>query len=44
MSGGEIDLHRAAEIFLREFRAGTLGRISLETPNDIPNERQKEQP
>lgn len=44
MSGGEIDLHRAAEIFLREFRDGTLGRISLETPNDILNARHKEQP
>jgi len=35
VSGGDIDLHRAAEVFLREFRAGTLGRISLETPDDI---------
>lgn len=35
ISGGEIDLHRAAELFMREFRAGTLSRISLETPDDI---------
>lgn len=34
-SGGEIDLHRAAEAFLRELRAGKIGRISLETPEDI---------
>lgn len=31
-SGGEIDLHRAAEAFLRELRAGKLGRISFEEP------------
>ena len=31
-SGGEIDQHRAAEAFLREVRAGKLGRISLEEP------------
>jgi ribosome biogenesis GTPase A len=32
MSGAEIDIHRAAEAFLRELRAGKLGRISLEEP------------
>jgi ribosome biogenesis GTPase A len=32
MSGGEIDVHRAAEAFLRELRAGKIGRISLEEP------------
>lgn len=32
MAGGEIDIHRAAEAFLRELRAGKLGRISLEEP------------
>jgi ribosome biogenesis GTPase A len=32
VTGGEIDLHRAAEAFLRELRAGKLGRISLEEP------------
>jgi ribosome biogenesis GTPase A len=31
-SGGGIDLHRAAEAFLRELRAGKLGRISFEEP------------
>lgn len=30
--GGEPDLEKAAMIFLTEFRAGKLGRISLETP------------
>ena len=32
ISGGEIDIHRAAEAFLRELRAGKIGRISLEEP------------
>jgi len=35
VSGGEIDIHRAAEAFLRELRAGKLGRISLEEPGDV---------
>ncbi|MFZ3208005.1 MAG: ribosome biogenesis GTPase YlqF, partial [Geobacteraceae bacterium] len=30
--GGEIDIHRAAEAFLRELRAGKIGRISFEEP------------
>lgn len=34
VSGGEVDLHRAAELFLRELRAGKLGRISLERPGE----------
>ena len=32
VSGGGIDLHRAAEAFLRELRAGKTGRVSLEEP------------
>jgi ribosome biogenesis GTPase A len=31
-SGGVVDLHKASEILVREFRQGALGRISLETP------------
>ncbi|MBP9714688.1 MAG: ribosome biogenesis GTPase YlqF [Sterolibacterium sp.] len=31
--GGELDLERAAMIFLTDFRDGLLGRISLETPH-----------
>lgn len=30
--GGLVDLHKAAEIFVHEFRAGAIGRISLEAP------------
>jgi ribosome biogenesis GTPase A len=32
VAGGGIDLHRAAEAFLRELRAGKIGRISFEEP------------
>ena len=31
-AGGSIDVDRIAKILLTEFRSGTLGRISLETP------------
>lgn len=34
ISGGEVDLHRAAELVLRELRSGKLGRISLERPTE----------
>ncbi|HUS28347.1 MAG TPA: ribosome biogenesis GTPase YlqF [Kofleriaceae bacterium] len=30
--GGTVDLHKAAELFVHEFRGGTLGPISLEAP------------
>jgi ribosome biogenesis GTPase A len=33
-SGGGIDLHKAAEILVHEFRSGGLGRISLEEPSE----------
>ncbi|MBE0598406.1 MAG: ribosome biogenesis GTPase YlqF [Desulfuromonadales bacterium] len=33
-TGGDIDLHRTAELFLRELRAGLLGRISFEGPGE----------
>jgi ribosome biogenesis GTPase A len=32
-AGGAIDLHRAAEAFLRELRAGKIGRVSFEEPD-----------
>jgi len=37
-AGGAIDLHRAAEAFLRELRAGKIGRISFEEPDRRPEE------
>jgi ribosome biogenesis GTPase A len=33
--GGVVDLERAAEVLLRELRAGKIGRISFETPDDF---------
>lgn len=33
-SGGRVDLERAADLFLRDLRAGKLGGISFETPAD----------
>lgn len=35
-SGGVVDMHRGAEVLLHELRQGTLGRITLELPADIP--------
>ncbi len=32
--GGAIDWEKAAEIVLRDFRSGRLGRVSLERPED----------
>jgi ribosome biogenesis GTPase A len=42
MAGGEIDVHRAAEAFLRELRSGKIGRISLEEPNQNIHEAESE--
>jgi ribosome biogenesis GTPase A len=32
--GGKIDRHKAADVLIHEFRAGAIGRISLERPDD----------
>ena len=37
-SGGVIDTHKAADILIHDFRAGLLGRISLELPQEHPPE------
>ncbi len=34
ISGGDIDLHRAAELILHDLRAGKFGRVSLERPQE----------
>ncbi|RBW48051.1 ribosome biogenesis GTPase YlqF [Marinobacter sp. F3R11] len=39
--GGVPDLNKVAEVLLNEFRAGTLGRISLETPAMVEREMQE---
>jgi len=31
-SGGVVDMHKAADVLLHDFRSGALGRISLEAP------------
>lgn len=35
LSGGRVNLQKAAEILMYEFRQGTLGRITLETPPEF---------
>lgn len=44
VSGGEVDLERASIMVLDEFRAGKLGRISLEAPREGGGEGVDEQP
>lgn len=34
IKGGLVDTHKAAEIFVHDFRSGKIGRISLESPID----------
>ncbi|MFV8571744.1 ribosome biogenesis GTPase YlqF [Marinobacter sp. SBS5] len=36
--GGIPDLHKVSEVLINEFRAGTIGRISLETPAMVEKE------
>jgi ribosome biogenesis GTPase A len=33
LKGGTLDLEKAAQILLNDYRSGALGRISLETPD-----------
>lgn len=33
ITGGGVDIHRASEAFLRELRAGKIGRVSFEEPD-----------
>ena len=40
-SGGQVDLNKVSDIFINELRAGTLGRITLETPGMIEHEEQE---
>ena len=37
MAGGQINASRCAEMLLDEFRGAVIGRISLESPEDIKN-------
>ena len=35
LGGGRVNLQKAAEILMYEFRAGTLGRLTIETPAEF---------
>lgn len=35
VSGGEVNTERMAKVLLEEFRSGKLGRLTLETPEDM---------
>jgi len=35
MSGGRVNLQKAAEIVMTDFRTATLGRVTLETPSEF---------
>lgn len=39
ISGGEIDMERAANILLDEMRSGKLGGVTLEKPEDVSDEK-----
>lgn len=41
-AGGEIDWHKASEVLLNDLRAGHIGRLTLETPEDIPEPVEEE--
>jgi len=34
-SGGRVNLQKAAELVIHDFRSGVLGRITLETPEEF---------
>lgn len=38
-SGGKFNRHKISELLVKEFRSGIIGRISLETPDMIAQER-----
>lgn len=37
VSGGEVNTERMAKVLLEEFRSGKLGRLTLESPEDLEN-------
>ncbi|WP_100658303.1 ribosome biogenesis GTPase YlqF [Alteromonas flava] len=39
MSGGRVNLHKICEVLLNELQSGKLGRISLETPEMLVQEK-----
>jgi ribosome biogenesis GTPase A len=43
-SGGVVDMHKAADVLIHDFRDGVLGRISLETPDDLDGAMPENEP
>lgn len=41
-AGGVVDLHKAADLLVHEVRAGLLGRLSFERPDDVAPRRARE--
>lgn len=41
ISGGEVDMERAANMILDELRGCKIGRITLEVPSDLDNSKQE---
>jgi ribosome biogenesis GTPase A len=42
IAGGQVDQQRASELLLHELRAGLIGRVSLESPEDLPEKGEDE--
>ena len=42
IAGGQLDQQRTSELLLRELRAGLIGRVSLESPEDFPEKGEDE--
>ena len=42
VSGGTVDMTRAAELLLREVRSGKMGQISFETPESLEQEKDRD--
>lgn len=40
---GQIDFHKAATVLIQDFRSGKIGKISVETPFDIPDNEETKQ-
>ena len=39
MAGGRVNLHKICEILLKELQSGKLGRITLESPEMVAQEK-----
>jgi ribosome biogenesis GTPase A len=41
MAGGRVNLHKICEVLINELRSGKLGRITLETPEMLIEEKRE---